>query len=103
MDAQGYFIVSAKTSLGCTTEAESEPMEMVGVAIILFFVFDAHYKRAQPGKCKGAKRRSEPLLFSGGVRIMRQTKTKSVIDKEKNGCRHLIMSVILLRQESAAV
>ena len=68
-----------------------------------FFVFDAHYKRAQPGKCKGAKRRSEPLLFSGGARIMRQTKTKSVIDKEKDVCRHLIMSVILWRQESAAV
>jgi hypothetical protein len=34
---------------------------------------------------------------------MRQTKTKFVIDKEKDGCRHLIMSVILLRQESAAV
>ncbi len=91
-------------------------MEMVGVANVAgflvppfaacqldFFVFDAHYKRAQPGKCKGAKRRSEPLLFSGGARIMRQTKTKSVIDKEKDGCHHLIMSVILLRQKSAAV
>ena len=66
-----------------------------------FFVFDAHYKRAQPGKRKGAKRRSEPLRFPGGARIMRQTKTKSVI--EKDGCRHLIMSVILLRQEYAAV
>ncbi|MBQ1808626.1 MAG: hypothetical protein IIZ87_03750, partial [Selenomonas sp.] len=49
------------------------------------------------------EQRSEPLLFSGGARIMRQTKTKSVIDKEKDVCRHLIMSVILWRQESAAV
>ncbi|WP_143555463.1 hypothetical protein [Selenomonas ruminantium] len=58
-----------------------------------FFVFDAHYKRAQPGKSKGAKRQSVPLLFAGVARIMRQTKTKSVIEKEK-------MAVILLRREA---
>jgi len=52
-----------------------------------FFVFDAHYKRVQAGKRKGAKRHSEPLLFSGEARIMRQTKTKSVIDKEKGAVK----------------
>jgi hypothetical protein len=34
MEAQGYFIASAKTSLGCTTEAEREHPVAAGSAAV---------------------------------------------------------------------